>query len=110
MRLPMRRFRRPRLTLAQVLATVAVSSVPLALLASMVRGSEVGDDPVGAVVFGVLCAGLVGLAELIFWGSLVPNIPPLRRLVGVPRWVVREMIVDPTGIRWVDEGTTSREP
>jgi len=100
MQVPIRRTRRPRITLGQISAAVAVASLPLGPLMRLARRV---DDPASAVVIAALGIGLVALSELVFWSLLVANIDPLRRTLGMPRWTHREVIVDPSGIRWVDE-------
>lgn len=100
MQIPIRRTHRPRITLGQTAAAVAVAAVPMGPLMRLARRV---DDLGSAAVLGTLVLGLVALAELVFWAILVAQVEPLRRLLGMPRWVEREVIVDPRGVHWVED-------
>ncbi|MBX6316762.1 MAG: hypothetical protein IRY99_28190, partial [Isosphaeraceae bacterium] len=98
--LPGRRWRRPRMTLGQILASIAVSALPLALITRAARGTERTVDLIAPILLG-LCGTL--LAEVFFWGLFVPAIPPLHRALGCPSWSLWELEVDPKGIAWMDD-------
>jgi hypothetical protein len=98
--LPTRFTHRPRITLGQILASVAVSTMPIALIA---RGMQ-GQQSTGAVVVASLfCVVLTFMAEVFFWGFFVPLVPSLQRALGRPSWFNWELVIDPSGIKWVDD-------
>jgi hypothetical protein len=96
--LPGKRFRRPRMTLGQILASIAVSSIPISVTMSSARDGNAKLLPT------VICCLVATLAfELLFWGVIVPLIPPLRRTLGRPSWSGWELEVHPEGIVWMDD-------
>lgn len=99
--LPLRWRHRPRITLGQIMATVAVSAMPIALVMRLERGN---NSAVEFVLAGCFSMVLVFLFEVSFWVLLVPLIPPLARTLGRPSWFTAELPVDPTGVEWLDRG------
>ena len=109
MLVPRRCRSRPRITLGQVLASVAVAAVPIAPVMRALRATESALDLAIAAVF-CTCAAL--LFELFFWGFLILLFPPLHRALGRPSWFLWEVEVNPEGIAWVEErgATAPTEP
>ena len=101
--MPHRLIHRPRLTLGQILASVAVSSLPIAVV---MRAMSTDDSLEDLFSVGFFCFLLTLLAEFFFWGCVVPFFPSLERGLGRPSWFRREVVVDPMGINWVEEKPT----
>lgn len=97
--LPFKSVHRPRMTLGQILASVAVSAVPIGAISGGVSGEE---SMSGLVILLMICACLALLAIGFFWVAVVPLVPPLERALGRPSWFSATLDVNPEGVRWVE--------
>jgi hypothetical protein len=100
MRLPIRRILRPRITIGQILATVAIASLPIAVVMRTLHPSSSIADALVAFFLGSVS---VVLLQVFFWAILVPGIPPIDRLLGRPSWTWVILDVNPEGVSWLDD-------
>jgi hypothetical protein len=98
--IPRKSFHRPRMTLGQILASVAVSTLPIAMIMRALRTTESAVD-IAIAAFFCLCATV--LFEAFFWGFLIHLCPPLHRALGQPSWFLWVIEANPEGISWVED-------
>jgi hypothetical protein len=98
--LPHRMTQRPRITIGQILTSVAVSALPIAIIMRSLRDTK---SIVELLVAAAFCVVATFLFEVFFWGVFVRLIPALDRALGRPAWFIWELEVDPEGIDWVHD-------